>query len=262
MTTRRRFWEIDLLRTNAIVVMITFHTLYLLGFFRIHYTDLHTLFPLWFAAGGGTFIFLAGVSLSIAHSRAKKLSGFVKRGLRIFGLGMIITAITWVITLGQPIQTGLLNFFGDAFITQEFVKFGILHFFGITFMIGPLFLRFRFINLALGAALMATGFLLQSTSVDFPWLFWLGLRPHGFRAFDHIPLLPWFGLFLIGMFAGSMLYPRGDRGFRLPELTSPVIPVITFPGRHPLIIYLLQWPAIIGILLAVHPENVLPYFPF
>ncbi len=261
MTTRRRFWEIDLLRTNAIVVMVTFHTLYLLGFFRIHYTDLHSHFWLWFAAGGGTFIFLAGVSLSIAHSRTGQTSGFVLRGLRIFGLGMIITAITWIITLDQPVASGLVSFFGDAFITQEFVKFGILHFFGITFILGPLFLRFRFINLVLGIALMATGFLFQSTSVDFPWLFWLGLRPHGFRAFDHIPMLPWFGLFLIGVFAGSMLYPQGTRRLWIPDLSVPVISIITFPGRHPLIIYLLQWPVIIGILLIVHPENVLPYLP-
>lgn len=262
MTTKRRFWEIDLLRTNAIVVMITFHTLYLLGFFRIHHTDLHSLFWLWFAAGGGTFIFLAGVSLSIAHSRAKKTSGFVLRGLRIFGLGMVITLITWLITLDQPIQSGIVNFFGRSFITQEFVKFGILHFFGVAFILGPLFLRFRFINLILGIALLVTDFCLRSTSVDFPWLFWLGLRPHYFRAMDYIPLLPWFGLFLVGMFSGKMLYPQGNRLFSIHEFSGPVTAALTLPGRHPLVIYLLQWPVIIGVLLVLHPANVLPHFPF
>jgi len=259
---QKRFWEIDLLRTNAIVVMVAFHTLYLLSYFGIHYTNLQRGFWLWFAAGGGTFIFLAGLSLSIAHSRAKNISGFVLRGLRIFGLGMIITAITWLITLEQPIKPGILNFFGDPFITQEFVKFGILHFFGIAFMLGPLFLRFRFINLILGIALMATGFLLRDASVDFPWLFWLGLRPHGFRAFDAIPMLPWFGLLLIGMFSGEMLYPQGNRRFSIHEFNGPIISALTFPGRHPLVIYLLQWPVIIGVLLILYPANVLPYFPF
>jgi len=34
------------------------------------------------------------------------------------------------------------------------------------------------------------------------------------------------------------------------------------PGRHPLVIYLAQWPAVIGILLLLFPANVLPQFPF
>ena len=97
-----RFWEIDILRTNAIVVMIIFHTLYLRSFFGIGYTDLDYLFWLWFAGGGGTFIFLAGLSLTITYSRGKKMSGFALRGLKIFGWGMGITLITWIISRFVP----------------------------------------------------------------------------------------------------------------------------------------------------------------
>ena len=240
----KRFWEIDLLRTNAIAVMLAFHTLYLLSYFGIHYTNLQRGFWLWFAAGGGTFIFLAGVSLAISHSRAKRMSGFMLRGLKIFAWGMAITLITWMIS------------------REAYVKFGILHFFGVAFILGPLFLRFRFINLILGIALLATGFCLGSTSFDFPWLLWLGLRPHYFRALDYIPLLPWFGLFLVGMFSGKMLYPEGNRRFNIHQFSGPIISTLTFPGRHPLVIYLLQWPVIIGALLVLYPANVLPYFPF
>lgn len=241
---RSRFWEIDLLRTNAIAVMLAFHTLYLLGFFNIHHTDLQTGFWLWFAAGGGTFIFLAGVSLTISSARSKRTSGFMWRGAKILALGLGITLVTWLIS------------------RTTYVIFGILHFFGIAFILGPLFLRFRSINLVLGIALMAAGFLLRGISVDFPWLIWLGVRQHGVGMWDYIPLLPWFGLFLIGMFAGKMLYPQGNRRFRIPDLSGPVISALTFPGRHPLIIYLLQWPMIIGALLVLYPAQVLPYFPF
>jgi len=241
---QKRFWEIDLLRTNAIAVMLAFHTLYLLSYFGIHYTNLQRGFWLWFAAGGGTFIFLAGVSLTISRSRTKRMSGFMLRGLKIFAWGMAITLVTWLIS------------------RTAYVKFGILHFFGVAFILGPLFLRFRFINLILGIALMATGFLLRSVPVDFPWLLWLGLRPPTLPMFDYIPLLPWFGLFLIGMFSGEMLYPQGNRRFSIHEFNGPTISALTFPGRHPLVIYLLQWPAIIGVLLILYPANVLPYFPF
>jgi uncharacterized membrane protein len=243
-TTRHtRFWEIDLLRTNAIVVMIVFHTLYLLGYFSIHYTDLRYLYWLWFAGGGGTFIFLAGVSLTIAHSRSRKNSPFLRRGLQIFAWGMGITLVTWIIS------------------RTDFVRFGVLHFFGIAFILGSFFLRFRFVNLILGVALMVIGFYLQGVHFDFPWLLWLGLRPYSSLGFDYIPLLPWFGLFLAGMFFGKILYPNGNRRFNIPDFNYSVTSVLTFPGRHPLIIYLAQWPAIIGILLILHPSNVLPYFP-
>ena len=250
-TTRRsRFWEIDLLRTVAIAMMITFHTLYLLNYFDIQNTGVPASphgFWWWFPrVTGGTFIFTAGVSLTIAHSKVTRIWPFVRRGLEIFAWGMGITLITWLIS-----RTG-------------YVRFGILHFFGIAFMLAPFFTRFRFINLLLGAALMAIGIYLQEQRVlvDFPWLLWLGLLPRGFWTMDYWPLLPWFGLFLVGMFCGKMLYPQGNRRFNIHEFNDPVTSTLTLPGRHPLVLYLAQWPAIIGILLALFPANVLPYFPF
>jgi len=244
-----RFWEIDLLRTIAIVMMITFHTLYLLNYFGIHDTGVPASYGFWRwfpRVTGGTFIFVAGLSLTIAYSKIKRLSGFTLRGLKIFGYGMVITLITWLIS------------------RDGYVRFGILHFFGIAFILAPFFTRFRFINLVLGIVLMAAGIyvLEQRILVDFPWLLWLGLMPRGFWTMDYWPLLPWFGLFLVGMFCGKLLYPQGNRRFNIHEFNDPITSALTFPGRHPLVIYLVQWPAIIGVLLILFPGNVLPYFPF
>jgi uncharacterized membrane protein len=63
------------------------------------------------------------------------------------------------------------------------------------------------------------------------------------------------------MFCGTMLYPQGNRRFGMYEFNDPVTSALTLPGRHPLVIYLAQWPAIIGILLLLFPGSVLPYFP-
>jgi len=247
--TRGRFWEIDLFRTIAIAMMITFHTLYLLNYFGIQSTGVPAVpygFWWWFPrVTGGIFIFTAGVSLTIAFSKAKRIWPFMRRGLQIFALGMGITLVTWVIA------------------PAEYVRFGILHFFGIAFMLAPFFLRFRLINLILGAALMAAGIFLQvqGVHIDFPGLFWLGLMPHNFYTWDYWPLLPWFGFFLLGMFCGKMVYPQGNRGFDIREFGNPVTSALILPGKHPLLIYLAQWPAIIGILLLLHPASVLPYFP-
>ena len=248
-STHNRFWEIDVLRTFAIVMMITFHTLYLLNYFDIQYTGVPGMrygFWWWFPkVTAGTFIFVAGVSLTITYSRSKRMSGFMLRGLKIFGWGMVITLITLLIS-----RTG-------------YVRFGILHFFGIAFILAPFFSRFRFINLVLGIALMAIGIYLQEQRilVDFPWLLWLGLMPRGFWTMDYWPMLPWFGLFLVGMFCGKLLYPQGNRRFNIHEFNDPVTSALTLPGRHPLMVYLAQWPAVIGILLLLFPGNVLPHFP-
>jgi len=247
ISTHKRFWEIDLLRTVAIVMMITFHVLYLLNYFDIHNTGVPGMpygFWWWFPkVTAGTFIFVAGVSLTITYSRVKRMSGFMLRGLKIFAWGMGITLLTWLVA------------------RDEYVRFGILHFFGIAFILAPFFLRFRFINLILGASLMAIGIYLleQRVLVDFPWLLWL--MPYGFRTLDYWPLLPWFGLFLVGMFCGKILYPQGNRRFSIHEFSNPVTSALTLPGRYPLVIYLAQWPIVIGVLLALYPAKVLPYFP-
>jgi len=250
ISTHKRFWEIDLLRTIAIVMMITFHVLYLLNYFNIQNTGVPGVqygFWWWFPrVTGGTFIFTAGVSLTITYSRSKRISGFLLRGLKIFAWGMGITLLTWLIA------------------PDKYVLFGILHFFGIAFILAHFFLRFRFINLILGAALMALGTYLleQRILVDFPWLLWLGLMPHDFSTLDYWPLLPWFGLFLVGMFFGKILYPQGNRRLNIHEFSNPITSALTLPGRHPLVIYLAQWPIVIGVLLALYPAKVLPYFPF
>jgi uncharacterized membrane protein len=231
--------------------MIAFDVLYVLNYLGIQNTGVpgpYYGFWWWIArVNASVFIFLAGVSLTISQARAsRKMSSFMLRGLKIFGWGMAITLLTWLIA------------------PDEYVRFGILHFFGIAFILAPFFSRFRFINLMLGAALLAAGIYLleQGVFVDFPWLLWLGLMPHGFRTIDYFPLLPWFGLFLVGMFGGKMLYPQGNRRFNIPKFSNPVISALTLPGRHPLVVYLAQWPIVIGVLLALYPAKVLPYFPF
>jgi len=242
-TRHNRFWEIDLLRTIAIVGMITFHTFDLLYYFDLYPTNM-LYGPWWWwtrRVNAGIFIFLAGVALTITYSRGKRMSGFMLRGLKIFGWGLGITLLTWLVA------------------RDVYVRFGILHFFGIAFILAPFFLRFRYINLIAGAALMAIGIYLQEQwiFIDFPWLLWL--MPYRFWTLDYWPLLPWFGLFLVGMFFGKILYPQGNRRFNIHEFNDPITSALTFPGRHPLVIYIAQWPIVIGILFLLFPDNVLPH---
>jgi len=251
LSTHKRFWEIDVVRTVAIIIMIVFDVLFVLNYLGIQNTGVpgpYKGFWWWITiVNVSVFITLAGVSLTISHSRAsKKRSSFMLRGLKIFGWGMVITLLTWLIA------------------PDQYVRFGILHFFGIAFILAPFFLRFRYINLILGAAMIALGIYLleQRIFVDFPWLLWLGLRPYHFDTMDYWPLVPCFGIFLVGMFGGKMLYPQGNRRIHIPEFSHPVASVLAFPGRHPLVMYIAHWPILIGIMFALYPDKILPYLPF
>lgn len=254
ISKHNRFWEIDLVRTIALLGLLTFHTREVLYYFELIHNPLRTGVWFWIRlVNCGLFVFPAGMALTIAYSKGKRMSSFMLRGLKLFGLGMAITLLSLLV------------------VPEEYVRFGILHFFGIAFILAPFFLRFRYLNLILGAALLAIGLYMlgQGIFVDSPWLLWL--VPYDFRAvtLDYWPLVPWFGLFLLGMFAGKMLYPDGNRGFNIPEISNPVASAVMLLGRHPLLIYLVHLPILVGVILALFPDKILPqirevlsYLPF
>jgi uncharacterized membrane protein len=101
-----------------------------------------------------------------------------------------------------------------------------------------------------GLLCISIGVVLRITvMVDFPWLLWFGFVPTQFYTLDYFPLLPWFGVVLIGIFLGNNLYQNNTRSFRLKDHSQLIINrVLCFLGRHSLIIYLLHQLLIVGIL--------------
>jgi len=89
-TRHNRFWEIDLLRTIAIVGMITFHTFDLLYYFDLYPTNM-LYGPWWWwtrRVNAGIFIFLAGVALTITYSRGKRIVGVYAQRLENIRMGL------------------------------------------------------------------------------------------------------------------------------------------------------------------------------
>jgi uncharacterized membrane protein len=83
-----------------------------------------------------------------------------------------------------------------------------------------------------------------------PWLLWLGIRQMGRYMVDYYPLLPWFGVALLGVFFGLTLYPGGRPRFELADLSPKFpLPALTFLGRNSLVIYLVHQPIILGALI-------------
>jgi uncharacterized membrane protein len=246
MDLERRFWEIDFLRGLAIILMIAYHFLFDLNFFGIYsldiYSGIYWYFPRLIAS---IFIFLVGISLYLSYTRAE-ISGtytrerdfffkYLKRGIWIFSLGLLITLSTWI------------------FIRSAFIIFGILHFIGLAIILQYPFLKFNqrypYLNLCTALIFIAAGLYLGSFTVDFSWLLWLGFIPQNLITVDYFPLLPWFGVVSLGIFTGSILYKNYKRKFKFPELNKHLsIKTFTFLGRHSLLIYFIHQPVLIVLL--------------
>ncbi len=236
----KRFWEIDFLRGIAIIIMMLFHFLFNLYYFGNLDINLTTGFWSYFAdTGASIFLLLVGISLTLSYSRAtlstaRLFKKFFKRGLKIFSWGIIITIITRI-------------FLGDMYVI-----FGVLHLIGVSIILSYPFLKFRGWNVLIGVFCIITGACIENLVMDFPWLLWLGLRPAQFSTVDYFPLLPWFGVVLIGIFLGNVLYPGHRRIFYLVDLShlSPV-KSLCFLGKHSLFIYLVHQPIFIVILFSL-----------
>ncbi len=230
-----RFWVIDFFRGLSVLLMIAFHFAYDLNWLGVIALDFFDGFG-WVIPRliAGSFMFLAGLSLTISYSRdMKKMRGeaitrkFVMRGLRIFAWGMLITVMT-ALLLGSGT-----------------VWFGVLHLIGISVIVARPLVRYRYTNLFLGMGILAAGFLLHAFVFPFPWMLPLGFVPAGFFSYDYAPLLPYAGVVLLGVYFGNSVYPRGRAaGGSVPRGAG----VLCWMGRNSLFIYLLHQPVLIALL--------------
>jgi uncharacterized membrane protein len=235
-----RYWEIDALRGVAIILMVGFHITWdMVSLGLAHVNMGRNPWP-WFSRIISTmFLSLAGISLVISDSRRDDMPAWRKyllRGLKILGLAMIVTLVTYF-TLGRG-----------------FVVFGILHLIGFSIIAAIPFLpyRRRWFCLILGPVLLAVGSYVNRQTALHPWLIWLGINELGRPMADWYPVLPWFGMMLIGLWLGHTLYTGGERQFTLSDLSrAPVTRQLAFLGRHSLLIYMLHQPILMGVLYAV-----------
>jgi uncharacterized membrane protein len=230
---------VDAARGVAIIMMIVYHSTYdldTLGGYEIQSTSGN--WALFADVTAGLFLFLVGVSLAISRARTPltgwRLFGkYLARGLRILAYGVVLTVVFLVLGIG-------------------IVAFGILHLIGVSIILAYPFLRLRLTNLVLGILIFAAGqyILAQEPYAQSIWLLPFGVVPEDMIMPDYRPLLPWFGVVLIGLFFGNIVYGY-DRRPTVPEEKAPVLARPLLPlGRNSLSIYLIHQPIIIALLAA------------
>jgi uncharacterized membrane protein len=250
MNSLSRFWEIDTLRGIAISMMILYHLLFDLYFFGIYSINIGSGLSWFFArATAIIFILLVGISLTLSYNRGKILEKkgikgpnfvkYLKRGLKIFLLGVLISLITWI------------------FIPADFIVFGVLHFIGLVIILEYPFIGKKYLNLVLGILIISLGVITSQIYVSWPWLLWLGINTSSFQSVDYFPLIPWMGVVSLGLFLGNILYKDYKRQFSLPDFSgNPIIKGCSFLGRNSLIIYLLHQPILIIVLILTGAINL------
>ncbi|MRH19565.1 DUF1624 domain-containing protein [Rhodovulum strictum] len=183
----------------------------------------------------GSFLFLAGVSLQLAHGNGLRLRAFLRRLAMIGAAAGAVSLGTWIV------------------FPASFVYFGILHAIAMASILGLAFLRLpALLTLAVALALLLAAHGAPALpGLDAGWLDWTGLTARARPSVDYVPLVPWLAPFLAGL-ALARLAARAGLWARLERRGDrrPLLRRLTWPGRHSLAIYLLHQPVLIGMVWA------------
>lgn len=228
---RERFLAIDLARSAALAGMVVYHFTYDLDAFG--WLPRGTAVTGWFwwhaRIVAGSFIFLAGLGLWLAHGRGFRPRAFVRRLLRIAAAAALVTIASHFALPGLTIF------------------YGILHSIAVSSILGLLFLRLpAALTLAVAAAVALLPQLWAHPAFS-GWLVWTGLSGTTPMTADFEPLFPWFAPFLCGIAAGRIA-SRRDLWRHLRLCETPWRNRLAWPGRHSLAVYLIHQPVLIALV--------------
>ena len=105
------------------------------------------------------------------------------------------------------------------------------------------------VRAVIGLVLILLGAFVKLPAFDRSALQWIGLMTYKPVTEDYVPLLPWFGVVLLGIFAGRRFLDQSSFALaRRWARAGHVVRFLTFAGRHSLILYMVHQPVFIGLL--------------
>jgi uncharacterized membrane protein len=226
-----RLIPLDLARSLAILCMVVFHFTFDLALFGFIPPDTMVQ-PFWYYFArmiAGSFLFLSGVSLWLAHGRGIRWPAFWTRFAKIAAAALLVTlASIWFVPGGT-------------------ILFGILHAIAAASLLGLVALRLPWpVTLAIAAVIFAAAWGPRFPAFDPIWLVWTGLAETRPMMGDYVPLIPWAAPALAGVATAKALRIDLWRG----TAPTPLTRALSLPGRHSLIIYLLHQPILVGLFTA------------
>ena len=185
-----------------------------------------------------TFILLAGFCWSLG-------SHHLKRGLIVFGSGILITFVTLLVMPESRVIFGVLTLIGSCMLLLIPMEKLLLKLRAEIGLAGSFLLFLLFRNVNTGYLGFENWNILKLPDGFYENLFttYLGFPQKGFFSADYFSLLPWFFLFLTGFY----LYQLVQKNHMMEKLFSWRVPGFDVIGRHSLLIYLLHQPVVFGI---------------
>jgi len=223
----------DILRGVAIGLMATYHFCFDLNYYSFTHFNFN-YDPFWLGLRASIlslFLGLVGISLVLSTAGGFNLRRYLRR-------------LVWLAACAITVSLSSRMLFPESWIF-----FGVLHFIFVASILGLAFLRFYWVNLGTGSLLVLAGLTLQHPLFDQPWLQWIGLMTRKPITEDYVPLLPWFGVVLIGLFLGK-LFLRSNWNKRLSAWHSDhaTARLLALAGRHSLLIYIVHQPVLMGLV--------------
>lgn len=229
-----RLVEVDIIRGMAILGVVVFHIVWDLEF--TGFISGFAFHPIWLGFGNllaGTFMFLVGCSLVLAHARTFKKRAFLKRLLVVALAAFVISAVTWF-----------------AF-PNSFIYYGILHAITVASLISFLFLKLPVLLIIFAGVislLLPQWFSFET--FDTRWLAWTGLYNLAPSSNDFVPLFPWVGLSILGVaFAKFVNLPKRSSALSSKTRNNPIVKFIAWAGQKSLPIYLLHQPILLALII-------------
>ncbi|MBP3886219.1 MAG: DUF1624 domain-containing protein [Cellulosilyticum sp.] len=243
-----RYRILDYIRGINLINMVIYHSIWdLVYIFDINWT--------WYKSEGAyiwqqsicwIFILLSGFCWDIGKHK-------LKRGLIVFGAGIIVTVSTMLFMSENQIIFGILTLLGSCTLLliplEKILKkiSAIMGFFGCML----LFLGLKQINegyIGMGQAV----FCYMPKELYQGYLrTYIGFKDSDFYSTDYFSLFPWLFLFMAGYFLYQVVYKKG----LLKQLQVKKDTLVEYIGKHSLIIYLLHQPAIY-LVLTIYFEMV------
>lgn len=232
---KQRIWELDAFRGLFVLGMVAVHLIYnLQSFFQLPVLAESRLYQFVSDWGGVLFFLLCGICVTLG-------SRPVRRGLIVFGCGLVISGVTGA--------AYLLDMADKSFV----IWFGVLHCLGACMILWPVMKKLPWWALLMAAAVVIPAGLAVN-NMRFKtgmWLVFLGFMPSGFASSDYFPLLPFFGFFLVGAVLGKTLYKNKKTLFPRVSPENGFIRVFCWIGRQSLLIYILHQPILLGAMYAL-----------
>jgi len=231
--SRSRFALVDALRGLAIAMMFVYHFSFDLNYFGFIKTDFYRD-PFWLNFRTlivSTFLAVMGISLYLAHHNQLQWQKYLRRLAILLACALLVSISSYLM------------------FPRSMIFFGILHFIATATILALPFVRWYWTNLFAGIAIIILGSQVQHPFFDQASWQWIGMMTHKPVTEDYVPLFPWFGVVLLGIFFARW----ACNGQHFPPFSQwqgrfAAARLLRFAGRHSLLIYMLHQPIFIASL--------------